>query len=137
VRSTLGRFLEHSRVFWFDNDGDPEVGIGSADLMHRNLDRRVEALVAITNPRHIAELGDLLDRAFDEHTSAWHLRSDGSWRRVHIGPDGERLADLQQLLISRVRRVGRTPVIPAAHPRGLVAVPDAGMAESDAAAHVG
>jgi polyphosphate kinase len=137
VRSTLGRFLEHSRVFWFDNDGDPEVGIGSADLMHRNLDRRVEVLVAITNRRHISEIGNLLDRAFDEHTSAWHLRSDGSWRRAHIGPDGERLADLQQLLITRLRRVGRTPVIPAPPPRGLVVVPDSGMPDPDAAAHLG
>ena len=70
-------------------------------------------------------------------TAAWHLRSDGSWRRVHIGPDGDRLADLQELLIARVRRMGRTPVIPASPPRGLVAVPDAGMAESDAASRQG
>jgi polyphosphate kinase len=136
VRSTLGRFLEHSRIIWFDNDGDPEVGIGSADLMHRNLDRRVEVLVAITNPRHIAELGNLLDRAFDEHTSAWHLRSDGSWRRVNLGPDGERLADLQELLIARVRRIGRTPVIPAPPPRGLVAVPDPGRGDTSFASGV-
>ena len=137
VRSTLGRFLEHSRIIWFDNDGQPEVGIGSADLMHRNLDRRVEVLVAITNPRHVAEIGDLLDRAFDEHTAAWHLRSDGSWRRVHIGPDGERLADLQELLIARVRRIGRTPVIPASPPRGLVAVPDTGTGGSDVSSRQG
>ncbi len=51
VRSILGRFLEHSRIFWFDHGGDPQVFLGSADMMHRNLDRRVEALVRITRPR--------------------------------------------------------------------------------------
>ena len=52
VRSILGRFLEHSRIFWFANGGEPDVWIGSADMMHRNLDRRVEALVQITDPSH-------------------------------------------------------------------------------------
>ena len=50
VRSVLGRYLEHSRVFCFANDGDPQIFIGSADMMHRNLDRRVEALVRLTDP---------------------------------------------------------------------------------------
>ena len=83
VRSILGRFLEHSRLFWFANDGSPSVGIGSADLMHRNLDRRVEVLVSITNPAHISEIGELFDIAFDEGTASWHLQPDGTLDSAH------------------------------------------------------
>ncbi len=108
VRSILGRFLEHSRVFWWDNDGDPEVGIGSADLMHRNLDRRVEVLVAITDPRHIAELGALFDLAFDPSTSSWQLGADGDWVRDHLDTSGAPKRDLQAILTAaRVRRSSR------------------------------
>ena len=81
VRSVLGRFLEHSRVFWFDNAGDPEVWIGSADLMHRNLDRRVEVLVALPSAESVEEIGKILDVAFDEGTAAWELDPDGVWNR--------------------------------------------------------
>ncbi len=73
VRSILGRFLEHSRLFWFANGGKPAVGIGSADLMHRNLDRRVEVLASITNPAHVAEITGLFDIAFDNGTASWRL----------------------------------------------------------------
>src|ERR687890_2408975 len=79
VRSILGRFLEHSRIFWFANGGEPLVYIGSADLMHRNLDRRVEALVRLRDERHIAEVDDLFDMAFDEGTASWQLQPDGTW----------------------------------------------------------
>ena len=79
VRSILGRFLEHSRLFWFANGGSPTVGIGSADLMHRNLDRRVEVLASITNPAHVAEISDLFDIAFDKGTASWKLQPDGTW----------------------------------------------------------
>ena len=57
VRSILGRFLEHSRIFWFENGGSPSVWIGSADLMHRNLDRRVECLVELPGQAQIDEVG--------------------------------------------------------------------------------
>jgi polyphosphate kinase len=83
VRSILGRFLEHSRVFRFANGGDPESWIGSADMMHRNLDRRVEVLVRLPGQANQAEVGRLLDLAFDEDTSAWELGSDGTWTRNH------------------------------------------------------
>ena len=80
VRSILGRFLEHSRIFWFDNGGDPAAWIGSADMMHRNLDRRVEVLVRLRDPHVVAEVGALLDLALDPGTTAWELGSDAEWR---------------------------------------------------------
>ena len=82
VRSVLGRFLEHSRVFWFENGGSPVAWIGSADLMHRNLDRRVEVLVRLPGDELVAEVGELLDKSFDEDVSAWTLTADGEWRRT-------------------------------------------------------
>jgi len=107
VRSTLGRFLEHSRIYEFTNGGTPEVWIGSADLMHRNLDRRIEVLARINNSRHVRKLSELIDLAFDPGTSSWHLGSDGEWTRVHQSHDGQPLRDIQSLLIARqVRRQG-------------------------------
>ncbi|GAA1648882.1 RNA degradosome polyphosphate kinase [Nonomuraea maheshkhaliensis] len=86
VRSILGRFLEHSRVYEFGLGRRPEVWIGSADLMRRNLDRRVEALVKVTAPQHKAYLMELMDLAMAETTNAWWLNSDGTWNR-HPGED--------------------------------------------------
>ncbi|MGL5910720.1 MAG: RNA degradosome polyphosphate kinase, partial [Phycicoccus sp.] len=99
VRSVLGRFLEHSRVFWFGGGGDPVVYIGSADLMHRNLDRRVEALVRLTDPRHVDDLRSLLARGMDDQYAHWWLGPDGRWTREHLADDGTPLADLQSALI--------------------------------------
>ncbi len=96
VRSILGRFLEHSRIFWFGNSGEPEVWIGSADLMHRNLDRRVEALVRISSPDHVQELTHLMDIAFAPTTSAWQLDHNGTWSRHHRRADGSDLTDIQE-----------------------------------------
>lgn len=102
VRSILGRFLEHSRIFAFCNDGDHDVFIGSADLMHRNLDRRVEALIKIIDPGQIRRLIELLDIATDEGTSSWHLEADG-WRRVNVDDEGRHLTDIQELLMKNAR----------------------------------
>jgi polyphosphate kinase len=105
VRSILGRFLEHSRIFWFSSGGEPVVYIGSADMMHRNLDRRVEALVRLRDPGHLSELDDLLTLSVDEGTASWHLGPDGSWTRHLERPDGEPLLDLQSHIIAtRPRR---------------------------------
>ncbi len=103
VRSILGRFLEHSRMFWFANAGDPVVGIGSSDLMHRNLDRRVEVIVRITRDRHIAEIEELFRLAFDEGTASWWLNDD-TWTMRTAKPDGTPLLDLQEHLIAKVNR---------------------------------
>ena len=104
VRSILGRFLEHSRAYEFRNGGERQVWIGSADLMHRNLDRRVEVLVSLTG-RHADTIASLFDTAFDEGTSHWHLLPSGDWARHDRGPDGERLIDLQAQLIASSRAV--------------------------------
>jgi polyphosphate kinase len=95
VRSILGRYLEHSRIFSFLNDGDLVTYIGSADMMHRNLDRRVEALVRLTKPEHIAELDALFDLAMDETTASWHLDDIGIWTRHATDAEGVALTDLQ------------------------------------------
>ncbi|MEV7217784.1 RNA degradosome polyphosphate kinase [Kitasatospora cineracea] len=104
VRSILGRFLEHSRVFVFGNGGDPEVWIGSADMMHRNLDRRIEALVRVTDPAHRAELNGLLDLGVSDETDSWHLGADGTWTRHAQDAEGRPLRHVQDLLIDSRRR---------------------------------
>ncbi|WP_460808479.1 RNA degradosome polyphosphate kinase [Micromonospora zhanjiangensis] len=105
VRSILGRFLEHSRVFRFGNDGEDEFWIGSADLMHRNLDRRVEALVQVTDPVARAELDHLMTTAMSPDVEAFELAGDGGWRH-RTGPPEQPLPHLQEALLRRV--VGRT-----------------------------
>jgi polyphosphate kinase len=104
VRSILGRFLEHSRLFWFANGGSPSVGIGSADLMHRNLDRRVEVLASITNPAHVAEIGELFQLGFDDSTASWQLSADGRWDMHTTDADGQPLVDMQEYLINAKSR---------------------------------
>ncbi|REJ05942.1 RNA degradosome polyphosphate kinase [Microbacterium bovistercoris] len=104
VRSILGRYLEHSRIFAFENDGDPQVLIGSADMMHRNLDRRVEALVRVTDEAHVQELTTLFDRAMDDGTNSWHLEAGGVWTRRTEDADGNPLTDLQDETMVQIQR---------------------------------
>jgi len=80
VKSILGRFLEHSRIYHFLNAGEDEYWIGSADLMGRNLDRRVESLVLIQRKEHQLRLQGLLDLGLSEETSSWHLK-ETTWSR--------------------------------------------------------
>ncbi len=101
VRSVLGRYLEHSRIFAFAAGGTPEVWIGSADMMHRNLDRRVEALVKIDDGAEVAELLEYLELQADDGTASWHLGPDGTWERHSHDADGKRLLDVQQHLLER------------------------------------
>jgi polyphosphate kinase len=102
VRSVLGRYLEHSRVVTFAGGGDPAVCIGSADMMHRNLDRRVEALVRIVAPDQIKELNALFDLGMDEGSSSWHLGNDGEWTRHHQDAEGKPLVDVQDKIMRDV-----------------------------------
>ena len=97
VRSILGRFLEHSRIFWFENGGEPTAWIGSADMMHRNLDRRVEVLVRLPGGS-VGQIERLLDLAFAPGTTAWELDSTGEWHR------NEGTKHLQEALIEAQRR---------------------------------
>ena len=102
TRSILGRFLEHSRVYYFGGAGQPEYWIGSADLMHRNLDRRVEVLCQVSDPHARAHLRDCLELAFAPDTAAWDLHADGRWVRSG-GPDQ---IDLQERLMKRLANRG-------------------------------
>jgi polyphosphate kinase len=109
VRSILGRYLEHSRIYAFGPRGEEEVWIGSADLMHRNLDRRVEALVRIGDPAQVAYLADLVRRGVAPTTSSWALRRNGTWRRRTRDKQGRALEDLQETLMAEAsaRVIGR------------------------------
>jgi polyphosphate kinase len=101
VRSILGRFLEHSRVFRFGNNGSTEFWIGSADLMHRNLDRRVEALVQVTDPEARTELDRVLALSMSDETESFELHPDGTWTRRRSS-DNQPLVNLQEALLRRI-----------------------------------
>jgi polyphosphate kinase len=103
VRSILGRFLEHSRIFHFANGGDDEIYIGSADLMDRNLNRRVESLVKLTRAGHKKSLIRIFDQYTASTTAAWHLLPTGKWLLVDKDPSGAPLADLQAMIIEAYR----------------------------------
>ena len=103
VRSILGRFLEHSRIYHFVNSGEDEYWIGSSDLMHRNLDRRVESLVRIERPTHKSSLQELIDLSISDQTASWHQEAD-SWKRVTTDKSGEPLQDLQGIYVKRYRK---------------------------------
>jgi polyphosphate kinase len=103
VRSIVGRFLEHSRVLTFAGGGTPEHWLGSADLMHRNLDRRVETMVRVKDPAVQAQVDGILDRALGDEVARWELGPDGCWSRL---PDDGPSHDLQIELMRRTRERG-------------------------------
>ena len=103
VRSVLGRFLEHSRIFHFANGGDDEIYIGSADLMDRNLNRRVESLVKITRAEHKKALISIFDQYVSSNTAASHLLPNGKWLKVDKDANGTKLFDLQAMIIDSYR----------------------------------
>ena len=118
VRSILGRFLEHSRIYAFCNSDGPQIGegpisgpevwIGSADLMHRNLDRRVEALVRVTAPEQIDELIRYVDLQMSDSTASWHMQPDGTYIHHSRDDEGRPLVDSQEYLIRKHQRRPRT-----------------------------
>ena len=103
IRSLLGRFLEHSRIFHFINGGDDEIYIGSADLMDRNLSRRVESLVRIAEPEHKASLIELLDEYLSDEIANWQMLLTGKWQNIAKLPDGSAIESVHQLLINKYR----------------------------------
>ncbi|NBR60901.1 MAG: RNA degradosome polyphosphate kinase [Actinobacteria bacterium] len=105
VRSVLGRYLEHSRVFRFLNDNDPVVYIGSADMMHRNLDRRVETLVRIRQEDQLKEMENLFSLGMSDESKSWHLQADGTWLR-NGGRNAAELVDVQDALMSKTLTLG-------------------------------
>lgn len=102
VRSIVGRYLEHSRIFSFGNDGDTQVFIGSADMMHRNLDRRIETLVRLTDPEQLEQIAAMFDLAMSDGTSSWWLDSSGDWERHHRTQGGVPLKDLQNTTMRQI-----------------------------------
>jgi len=94
VRSILGRFLEHSRIYYFRNNGDDEYWIGSSDLMHRNLDRRVESLLRIEKAQHKELLREIFDISLSPETSTWH-QTGADWKRH------KKSQDIQELLMQK------------------------------------
>ena len=104
VRSILGRFLEHSRIYYFRNDGAEDYFIGSADVMHRNLDRRVEALVRIDSEKHKERLKSILDDSVSDVYSTWKLSGDNKWIRSSRSPEGENLVNFQDHFIEKHNR---------------------------------
>jgi len=105
VRSIFGRFLEHSRIYSFEADGETTLFLGSADFMPRNLDGRIEVLVPIENARARQELAAVLDSAFADNTNAWRLAADGTWSREQ--PAGAKVHTHQHAMMRRAQQRAR------------------------------
>ncbi|HET9275753.1 MAG TPA: polyphosphate kinase 1 [Gemmatimonadales bacterium] len=104
VLSIVGRFLEHSRAWYFRNGGSEEVYIGSADWMERNLDRRIEAAAPLGDPAHRAAVRDLLELMWRDNRQAWELAADGTWTQRAPGEEPE--VATHRAMIDRYRGVG-------------------------------
>jgi polyphosphate kinase len=106
VISIVGRFLEHSRAFYFLNGGEEQVYIASADWMPRNLDRRIEAAVPVLDPNHRSTIRDLMELMWTDNRQAWELKADGTYvQRIPPSPDEERAT--QRILMEKYREGGR------------------------------
>ncbi len=103
VRSIIGRFLEHSRILYFRNGGNEEYYIGSADIMERNLDRRVEVVTPVEDPGLQGRLRETLDVMLADDRRAWELEPDGIWRRAEELADHPTAIDTFETLMARAR----------------------------------
>jgi polyphosphate kinase len=112
VRSVIGRFLEHSRIWGFENGGRPEWYIGSADLMERNLDRRVEAVVPVEDGEARARLTEIVDTLLADDRRSWQLGSDAVWRRTEAIEGHEGTIDTHEVLLERAAEAGREAAQP-------------------------
>src|SRR5262249_37784351 len=111
VRSIVGRFLEHSRVFYFENGGEPEMFAASADWMERNFFRRVEIAFPIQRDTHRQRILRDLDLCLRDNMQAWELQPDGCYKRVQRKPDEKPVSVQNELLASYA--AGPTPVFPS------------------------
>jgi len=110
VRSLVGHYLEHSRIFRFGSGSDPQILIGSSDLMPRNLDRRVEAVVPVTDPALNKKIDHFLELELADDTLAWELAADGMWSKAAAGR-GVNTQELMQRATLEI--VGSEEVVPA------------------------
>jgi polyphosphate kinase len=110
VISIIGRFLEHSRAYYFLNGGDEEVYIGSPDWMPRNLERRIEAVCPIDDPTHRQTLRDIMDLMWNDNRQAWELEPGGTYRQRQPAP-GESERGTHRLLGERVVRSGGASLV--------------------------
>jgi polyphosphate kinase len=115
VRSIVGAFLEHSRIFGFRNGGEDEWYIGSADLMERNLDRRVEALVPLDDPDARARISEIVAVMLQDDRRSWHLAADGSWQRTENLVEGE-ATGIDTFAVLKARAAGIELEPAARHP---------------------
>jgi polyphosphate kinase len=102
VHSILGRYLEHSRIFSFLGGGDPKVYLGSADMMHRNLDRRVEVLVRLSEPSHVNSVREMFELAMSDEVCSWSLDATGNWIRRQFDAQGNHLKDFQDTIMQTI-----------------------------------
>ncbi|WP_369685631.1 polyphosphate kinase 1 [Salinibaculum rarum] len=132
VYSIVGRFLEHSRIFYFENGGDPEYYIGSADWMTRNLDKRVEAVTPVEDPALRDQLRFVLDVMLADNRRVWEMGSDGSYTQRR--PDtGEQTIDTQAVLMREATAASEHDGVNRGIP-GVTEIPDTGLrveAETD------
>jgi polyphosphate kinase len=107
VRSVLGRFLEHSRIFSFQTGERTTTWIGSADLMPRNLDSRIEVLVPVEDARLRAEIDAILEALLADTRSSWDLDSEGTWHRTKSGPGESARSAQEKLMAQAVKRTAK------------------------------